>query len=114
MNRLSANQIKEFIPYFNQYTINSNTQPKVSKYAPSYLVKPTLKTEGLVFDGIGVSRPVDKYYINLKTRRYPENSLRIIQLITYCAKLLKFDWLKAVQLIHNCTAENNTECVQKL
>ena len=35
-------------------------------------------------------------------------------LITCCAKLLKFDWLKAMQLIRNCTAENNTECLQKL
>ena len=35
-------------------------------------------------------------------------------LITYCAKLLKFDWIKTVQLIRNCTAENNTEWAQKL
>ena len=38
----------------------------------------------------------------------------ITDVITRCAKLLKLDSLKAVQLIRNCTAENNTECVQNL
>ena len=44
---------------------------------------------------------------------FPPRTLILI-IITCRAKFLRFDWLKAVQLIRNCTAENNTESVQKL
>ena len=60
--------------------------------------------------------PVNYYAPNAENEQVKlliqiKNILETI-IITCCAKLLKFDWLKAVQLIRNCTAENNTECVQ--
>ena len=53
-------------------------------------------------------------FLTNSNRRLRNTEVKILRLITCCAKFLKFDWLKAVQLIRNCTAENNTESVQKL
>ena len=45
----------------------------------------------------------------LDARDWSMCSKNLKSLITCCAKLLKCDWLKAVQLNCDCTAENSTE-----